>query len=179
MTERVVVFVDGPNLSAASHDHGVRIDFQKLLHELVGERELVETHYFDSVHDHNREKKRGFHGFLSAIGVNVYASPFAKEVGPGEWKEKGVDVALATKMAIGAAQDSYDSAILVAGDLDYFPALFEIGILGKSVEVAFFQDSASSLLRGAIADRFVDLGALVDRIRSEGEGNLDSTSQDP
>jgi uncharacterized LabA/DUF88 family protein len=62
-----------------------------------------------------------------------------KKIRP-EAKSKGVDLTLATDMLCHAFNNSYDLAVLVAGDADYVPLVREVKRRGKLVLVAFFTD---------------------------------------
>ncbi len=168
--ERIMVFIDGPNLSAAAYEAKIRIDFEKMLRELVGKRRLVEAQYIDSVRPENLEKKLSFHNVLRSIGFKVDPLVYDKMVGQGRWEEKGVDVTVATKMLVEACRDRYDIAILVAGDLDYFPAVEGVKDLGKSVEIAFFPSHTSSWFLNPPRLTF-DLSAMAERIMRESEND--------
>ena len=72
------------------------------------------------------------------------------EVKLGIWKEqngsiveKGVDVLLATDLVLNAAKNKFDTAIIVSGDGDFFPAIESVQAEGIRVEVAAFQSNIS------------------------------------
>ena len=80
----------------------------------------------------------------------MYETPFI-EVRLGIWKqrgdtlvEKGVDVMLATDLVAHAYQDHYDTAIVVSGDADFYPALQAVKDVGKHIEVAAFDSNLST-----------------------------------
>lgn len=58
--------------------------------------------------------------------------------------EKGVDVMIASDLIAHAYEDHYDTAILVSGDADFYPALQAVKDIGKQVEVAAFDSNLSS-----------------------------------
>ncbi len=59
-------------------------------------------------------------------------------------KSKGVDISMATTLLGHAYRDSYDVAVLVAGDGDFKPLIEEVQHLGKEVLVAFFEHETES-----------------------------------
>jgi uncharacterized LabA/DUF88 family protein len=64
-----------------------------------------------------------------------------------------------------AAIDAYDVAIIVSGDLDYLKAIDEVQRRGLIVEVAFFRSKGISKDLIRMADRFIDLEKMADKIR--------------
>jgi hypothetical protein len=58
--------------------------------------------------------------------------------------EKGVDVMLATDVVTNAYNDHYDTAIVVSGDADFYPALQAAKDVGKHIEVAAFDMNLSA-----------------------------------
>ena len=88
---------------------------------------------------------------------SMYDTPYV-EVRLGIWKqrgeimvEKGVDVMLATDLITHAYKDHYDTAIVVSGDADFYPALQAVKDVGKHIEVAAF-DMNLSAESGRVAD---------------------------
>ena len=72
------------------------------------------------------------------------------EVKLGIWKEqngsiveKGVDVMLATDLVLHAVKNNFDTAIIVSGDGDFFPAMETAKKEGKRIEVAAFESNIS------------------------------------
>jgi uncharacterized LabA/DUF88 family protein len=148
--ERVMVFIDGSNLyhvlgqTCGRHD----LQFDKFAHKLAGDRDLRRVYYYNI-------RQEAFEGgsnvseqdrFLSSL----YDTPYL-EVKLGIWKqrggtmvEKGVDVMLAVDLVTRAYRDQYDTAIIVSGDADFFPALQAAKDVGKHVEVAAFDTNISS-----------------------------------
>ncbi|MDA0677442.1 MAG: NYN domain-containing protein [Chloroflexi bacterium] len=148
--ERVMVFIDGSNLyhvlgqTCGRHD----LQFDKFAQKLAGDRDLRRVYYYNI-------RQEAFEGgsnvseqdrFLSSL----YDTPYL-EVKLGIWKqrggtmvEKGVDVMLAVDLVTRAYRDHYDTAIIVSGDADFFPALQAAKDVGKHVEVAAFDTNISS-----------------------------------
>jgi hypothetical protein len=72
---------------------------------------------------------------------------------------KRVDIALTVRMLSEAHKDTYDVAVLIAGDEDYVPLVDEVKVTGKNVYLSFFDHAKGGLsneLRLA-SDSFFDL----------------------
>lgn len=145
-----MVFIDGSNLYhvlgevCGRHD----LSFGRFAEKLVGDRSLVRTYYYnirqDSERDPNVASEQG--KFLQTM----YDTPYL-EVRMGVSKrhgetmvEKGVDVFMATDLVAFAFMDQYDTAVVVSGDGDFFPAIQTAKNQGKHVEVAAFDNNLSA-----------------------------------
>ncbi|MCH8817638.1 MAG: NYN domain-containing protein [Chloroflexi bacterium] len=148
--ERVMVFIDGSNLYHVLGEVCGRHDlhFGKFAEKIAGGRKLVRTYYYnirqDSERDPNIATEQG--KFLQTM----YDTPYL-EVRMGVSKrhgetmvEKGVDVYMATDLVAFAFMDLYDTAIVVSGDGDFFPAIQTAKNQGKHIEVAAFDNNLSS-----------------------------------
>ncbi len=155
--ERVMVFIDGSNLyhvltqSCGRHD----LQFDKFAIKLANGRDLKRIYYYNIRQESDTNPNMGVEQqkFLDSL----YDTPYV-EVRLGIWKqrgdimvEKGVDVMLATDLVTHAYKDNYDTAIVVSGDADFYPALQAVKDVGKHVEVAAF-DMNISAESGRIAD---------------------------
>jgi uncharacterized LabA/DUF88 family protein len=65
----------------------------------------------------------------------------------GRYKQKGVDVLLATDMVVKAYQGEYDTAVVLTGDDDLVDAIEAIKHIGKTVYGIFFVEHCSQTLR--------------------------------
>ncbi|MFL2665111.1 MAG: NYN domain-containing protein [Dehalococcoidia bacterium] len=149
-TDRVMVYIDGSNLyhvlsqNCGRHD----LQFDKFSKKLADGRSLRRTYYYNVKQDNEtsasmvQDQKK----FLDSM----YETPFL-EVRLGIWKqrgdtlvEKGVDVMLATDLVAHAYQDQFDTAIVVSGDADFYPALQTVKDIGKHIEVAAFDSNLST-----------------------------------
>ncbi len=155
--DRVMVFIDGSNLyhvltqSCGRHD----IQFDKFALKLANGRQLQRIYYYNIRQESDTNPNVGFEQqkFLDSL----YDTPYV-EVRLGIWKqrgdtmvEKGVDVMLATDLVTHAYNDHYDTAIVVSGDADFYPALQAVKDVGKHIEVAAF-DMNLSAESGRVAD---------------------------
>lgn len=76
-----------------------------------------------------------------------------------ERKTKAVDISLATDMLSHAFNDSFDTAMLVAGDGDYVPLVNQVKRAGKRVYVTFFPDGFGINKELVLAsDMYLNLG---------------------
>jgi len=148
--ERVMVFIDGSNLYhvlgqiCGRHD----LQFDKFAEKLANGRDLRRVYYYNIRQEafEDRSNASDQDKFLASL----YDTPHL-EVKLGIWKqrgstmvEKGVDVMLAVDLVTHAFQDHYDTAIIVSGDADFYPALQAAKNVGKQVEVAAFDTNISS-----------------------------------
>jgi len=148
--ERVMVFIDGSNLyhvlsqSCGRHD----LQFDKFAIKLANGRDLKRIYYYNIRQESDSNPNIGVEQqkFLDLM----YDTPYV-EVRLGIWKqrgdimvEKGVDVMLATDLITHAYKDHYDTAIVVSGDADFYPALQAVKDVGKHIEVAAFDMNMSA-----------------------------------
>ncbi len=148
--DRVMVFIDGSNLyhvlsqQCGRHD----LQFDKFAMKLAKGRQLQRTYYYNIRQESETNPNVGQEQqkFLDSM----YDTPYV-EVRLGIWKqrgeimvEKGVDVMLATDLVTNAYNDHYDTAVVVSGDADFYPALQAVKDVGKHIEVAAFDMNLSS-----------------------------------
>ena len=169
--ERVMIFIDGPHLYVALRQIGQKIDYFRLARELSAGRRLIRSYLYLTYDPGDEEDKKKMDNFIRTLerggAFSVKALP--KRQRGGQWVEKGAYVALVADMLSMAFGDAYDTAILVSGDPDLVAAVEAVKSRGKRVEVAMFSNAMSEELR-RVADRFVPLELLLDRIRLEARG---------
>jgi len=169
--ERVSIFIDGSNLY---HNlDGVKIDFQKLIKELLKGRKLINCHYYIasldiSTNNQKYWKHQKFLGELRKIlGFRVILCKLRKYTnrqGKSGFEIKGDDVHLAVDLVSGAYENLYDIAIIVSGDEDFVPAIKKVRNLGKKVINAYFQGSSSASLKKT-CDNFIHMDKITDKLR--------------
>lgn len=158
-SERVSIFIDGSNLYHNFKGLGIqRIDFQKLVDRLVGNRQLVLVFYYNASLDISMNletywKQQKFFDELRKLPsfkvVLCKLRRYKKEDKTTAYEVKGDDVHLTVDIISGAYEDTFDTAIIVSGDEDFIPALKKVQELGKKVENAYFIASASSALKSS------------------------------
>ena len=157
---RVMIFIDGSNLYHVLKQNVFKqdLDYRKFAEKLSGNRELIRTYYYNIRQESpdNPALAASQDRFLNALYETEYL-----EVKLGIWKqrgntmvEKGVDVMIASDLISHAYEDHYDTAILVSGDADFYPALQVVKDTGKQVEVAAF-DSNLSAEAARMTDRLI------------------------
>jgi len=164
LRERVMIFIDGPNVYAARKQLGLKIDYFKLIRELANGGQLIRPYFYTAYNPYDEEDRREMMKFLRVLesgGFSVKAVPL--RLREGRLVEKGVDVALVTDMLLLAFNNAYDTAILVSGDADFVEAVKSIKSMGKRVEVAMFSHIVSEELKRN-ADAFIPLERMMDRI---------------
>ena len=170
--ERVIVFIDGSNLFHAIRYLNIKIDYQKLIEFLRGDKYLVRSYFYGAIpHEKDIKKnspewesyirQRRFLEELSLQGIKVKIAHL-KKLPSGEFVEKEVDIMLATDMLSMAYMNNYDTAILVTGDSDFSYTVEEVQRIGKRVENASFKRTSSYHLR-KVCDRFILLDDYMDR----------------
>ena len=148
--KKVMIFIDGSNLYHVLLKNCGRSDlmFSSFGEKLTGkDRELKKIFYYNVKQELQGkikipEEQKKFLKSLEKID-NL-------EVKLGIWKEqngsiveKGVDVLLATDLVLNSVKNKYDTAIIVSGDGDFFPAIEAVKKEGKVVEVAAFESNIS------------------------------------
>lgn len=156
--ERVMVFVDGSNLY-----HGllktigkINIDLTKLAKKLCGNRKLIRIYYYNAPLDRKKDpekyksQQKWFEKLRKTPNVSLILVKLInrkRSSGEIEYFIKGDDIHIAVDMIKFAYNNAYDTAILVSGDGDFYPAVEVVKDRGKRVENAYFKASHSFLLR--------------------------------
>lgn len=151
--QRVGVFIDVQNLyhSAKNLYHG-RVNYRELIRFLVGDRKLIRALAY-VVKSETAVGEAAFFEALENAGIELRVKDL-QIYGDG-MKKADWDVG----MAIDAIRMAsfLDVLVLVTGDGDFLPLVDYLKWgMGRLVEVAAFERSASSKLREA-AERFVNI----------------------
>ena len=167
MEETIMIFIDASNLyfGALRFDKQFRLDYLKLVKELVRDRRLIRPYYFGSFNTFNpktHDKQKKFHTFLETNGFDVIAKPLRRR--GNNLIEKGIDISMGVSMVVKALNKQYDTAVLVSGDDDLVDAVEEVKRAGSRVEVAMFSKNIGAKLRNS-ADECILLDDIADKIR--------------
>lgn len=152
-SQRVGIFVDVQNLyhSAKNLYHG-RVNYQELIKNLVGERELIRTMAY-VVRSETAVGEASFFEALQKAGMELRLKDlqiFGDGMKKADW-----DVGMAVD-AIRMAS-FLDVIILVTGDGDFIPLVDYLKWgMGRLVEVAAFDRSTNSMLKES-ADKFTSI----------------------
>jgi uncharacterized LabA/DUF88 family protein len=158
---RVAVFIDGNNLFHAARYHNIDIDYNKLLRVLLGDGRLLRAFFYTGV-DVGAERQQGFLLWMRRNGFRVIHKEL-KTFYDGT-RKANLDVEIAVDMLSLAGR--YDTAVLVSGDEDFVYAVNAVAYKGCRVEVAGFRSNTAPKLID-VADYFIDLGEIADKVRKE------------
>lgn len=171
--ERVVIFIDGSNFYHSTKKLKIadKINFQKLINELVGERELIKVYYYNASLDLGANPKiywdqQKFFNILRKIpkfDVILCKLRKVKRDGKIEYEMKGDDTHLVSDLVGEAYEDNYDSAIIVSGDEDFISPIERVRKLKKKIENAYFSSSSSYNLRMK-CDKSIHLNKIIHKI---------------
>src|ERR671938_87348 len=158
---RVAVFIDGNNLFHAARFHNIDIDYNKLLRVLLGDGRLLRAFFYTGV-DVGAERQQGFLLWMRRNGFRVVQKEL-KTFYDGS-RKANLDVEIAVDMLSLAGR--YDTAVLVSGEEDFVYAVNAVAYKGCRVEVAGFRSNTAPKLID-VADYFIDLGEIADKVRKE------------
>jgi uncharacterized LabA/DUF88 family protein len=159
----VAVFIDGNNLFHAARFHNIDIDYNKLLRVLLGDGRLLRAFFYTGV-DVGAERQQGFLLWMRRNGFRVIHKEL-KTFYDGT-RKANLDVEIAVDMLSLAGR--YDTAVLVSGDEDFVYAVNAVAYKGCRVEVAGFRSNTAPKLID-VADYFIDLGEIADKVRKEAQ----------
>ncbi len=154
--ERVAVYIDGNNFYGYLSDKeiglkkGIKFNYSKFVDFLVGERECISKRYYVGIArnvDGSSKSERivkGQQKFLEKIKSEGFIVKRGKVMyDKGKIREKGTDVKIAVDLVVGAADDIYDTAILVSSDTDLIPAVKYVEYRKKKLEYIGFSHNPS------------------------------------
>jgi len=147
--EKVAIYIDGSNTYNKLKvfglpEEGKRFDFSAFVSHIVGERELVSKRYYVGIvrnHDNSEKgdmlvrKQQQFLERLRSTGFEVKPGRIMYD-DVDRIREKGVDVKLAVDLVIGAADNWYNTAIVISSDTDLIPAIKYV-LNGKKKKVEY------------------------------------------
>jgi uncharacterized LabA/DUF88 family protein len=149
---KTIVFVDNANIFHGQLKANWRIDFRKLQAYLEQGGQIWQTFFFASATDPPRYQQTAFYGFLRRdmhyevlvfpLGWKTLHCPQCEH----RWNaraEKGVDVALATKLLTLANNRAFETAILAGADKDYLETVRSVKANGLRVEIAAWRGTIS------------------------------------
>ncbi|MFA5065378.1 MAG: NYN domain-containing protein [Dehalococcoidia bacterium] len=149
MNERVAIFIDGSNLYHSLKNNFKRFDlnFGEFTKKLCSNRQLIRTYYYNVLQESGKglEGSREQQEFLETLRKTPYLELRlgTTKLSQGIPVERGIDVMLATDLLYFAANNTYDTAVLVSGDSDFNYTVQTVKNMGKHVEVAYFENAAS------------------------------------
>jgi len=167
---RVCVFVDGSNFyfGLKRNNRTMRVDYHQLSLALCGEqRRLIRTYYYNGAYDPGQspDKARAQRPFFDSLErtpqleLRLGRLVVNRE---GVAQEKGVGIKLASDIVYYAAQDVFDTAIVVTESQEFAPVFQLVKELGRTVELALFHDAQPRELVKS-ADRILLLDEILNR----------------
>lgn len=150
--QRVAILIDAQNLyHSAKHLYQSRVNFEAVLKESVGGRQLIRAIAYVITTETGEE--RSFFDALEKQGIETKTKDL--QIFYGGAKKADWDVGIAVDAMRLASK--IDAIILVSGDGDFVPLVEYLKLhTGTQVEVVSFGRSSSSKLREA-ADDFIDM----------------------
>ncbi|MBT5773806.1 MAG: NYN domain-containing protein [Dehalococcoidia bacterium] len=159
---RLGVFVDVPNVMYGLEPDEKPLDMGKLLNFLRKGRDLVRATAYSPVSDDPSEplEQQKFVSPFVRYEYRIVTKPL-KRFADGSIKGN-FDVEMAIDMVTMA--DRLDVIAIVSGDADFARAVEVVQTRGVRVEVVAFAGSSSLEMR-SLADRYIELGAVIDQVR--------------
>jgi len=133
--ERVAIYIDGSNTynklkKLGVPDKGKIFDYSKYISHLLGDRGLISKRYYVGIVKNFDKSERSEtlvkkqQRFLESLrSAEFEIKPGKIMYDGGRIREKGVDVKLSVDLVIGAADNLYDTAIVISSDTDLVPAI--------------------------------------------------------
>ena len=152
---RTIVYFDNSNIFQSQRGVGWRIDAAKFVQLLEKNGPVWQVYFFAAVTDPPRYAQTQFYRLLKEhLRWETEVFPLGsktvrcKNCGQSRrtYTEKGVDVALATRLLTHAINRAFDTAILVSGDKDYLETIRAVKNMGLRVEIVSFRQSLSQEL---------------------------------
>ena len=175
---KVMEFIDGGYLRKKMIDFiGTDMINYEKLRDLLGNSvifghdfpELIRAYYYDAIVQSSPENEKEWtrqNDYFDIIRKNdFYEVRLGRLIKShnGQYRQKGVDILLATDMVTKAYADHYDIAILLAGDDDMVDLVKAVKDAGKRVYGAYFMTSASKRLKDSF-DRSVFLDKVIEEL---------------
>ena len=159
---RLGVFVDVPNVMYGLEPDEKPLDMGKLLAFLRQGRDLVRATAYSPVSDDPSEplEQQKFVAPFVRYDYRIVTKPL-KRFADGSIKGN-FDVEMAIDMVTMA--DRLDVIAIVSGDADFARAVEVAQTRGVRVEVVAFAGSSSLEMR-SLADRYIELGSVIDQVR--------------
>lgn len=169
---KTIMFVDNSNIFHGSRQAGWRIDAKRLHAKLELDGPIWQTFFFAAVSDPPRYNQTGFYKMLkNDLHYEMTIFPLGNRTTRcgrcgdirRSFTEKGIDVALATKMLVLANNRAFETAILVSGDKDYLETVKNVKSTGARVEIVSWRRSLSQELAQESSKNVV----ILDDLRGE------------
>ncbi len=165
--ERLVIFIDGPNLHATMMQLGFEVDYRKLLAFFRSQTSLLRACYYTPLANEQVTSLQPLLDWLSYNGFSTTARP-AIEYQDGLGRTK-VRSGIYVQMAVDALElsKSIDHFVLFSGNGDFRKLLQTLQEQGRRVSVISTLKSSPPMVADELrrqADQFIDLADLRSRV---------------
>jgi uncharacterized LabA/DUF88 family protein len=156
---RVIILIDGSNfyfkLKELKLSSLLSFNFSSFAKFLIKETKSVKiiqaTYYVGAIRADRSRKSKKLHANQRRLLARLRSHNFTYYLGyllksDGVFKEKGVDVKIATDLLLGACKNRYDQAFVVSSDSDLVPAIEGAQDLGRVVTYVGFKHQPSYAL---------------------------------
>lgn len=147
-----MAFIDNSNVFHGCKAAGWRIDPYKLMGLIEQRGDVWKTYFFASATDPPRFQQTNFYRRLKedlhfdtvilGVAPRTVRCPHCGKL-KTTYAEKGVDVALATRMLSLANTRTFETAVLVSGDKDYLETVRAVKSQGMRVEIYSWRGALS------------------------------------
>lgn len=174
---KTIMFVDNSNVFHGSRQAGWRIDAKRLHTALEKAGPIWQTFFFAAVSDPPRYSQTNFYKMLKAeLHYEMTVLPLGHKTVSctkcGDkryvYTEKGIDVALSTKLLLLAHNRAFETAILLSGDKDYLETVQAVKNMGLRVEIVSWRQSLSKELGNESSSCVIYLDDLKGEIAMKG-----------
>lgn len=179
--ERLALFIDGPNLHAATRSLGFDIDYKRLLQHFGSQGRLIRAYYYTAIREEaDYSPLRPLVDWLDYNGYTVVTKPAKTytDAATGERRTKGnMDIELAIDMMDMAGQ--LDHIVLFSGDGDFRRLVEAVQRRGLRVTVVSSIRTAPPMVSDELrrqADVFLELSDLMPHIARMGGGPRDPSA---
>lgn len=169
--EKIVLFIDGPNLHATAKALGFDVDYKRMLNLFRRQARLLRAFYYTTlIEQQEYSSLRPLVDWLEYNGYSMVTKPAREFVDSlGRRRIRGsMDIEL-TVHAMQLA-DQYDHAIIFTGDGDFRRLVSALQLKGKRVSVVSTLETQPPMIADELrrqADEFIDLADLEPDIARE------------
>ncbi len=168
LTNKIAIFIDGPNLYATSKTFGFDVDFKRLLSEFGSRGKLFRSFYYTAViEDQEYSSVRPLVDWLDYNGYTVVTKPTKEFVDPSGRRK--VKANLNVELTVNAMELAahIDDMILFSGDGDFRSLVEAVQRRGVRVTVVSSFVCQPTMIADELcrqADEFIDLKHLESKI---------------
>ena len=179
--ERTAIFIDGPNLYAATRVLELDIDYRKLLDYFSARCRLIRANYYTTIYpDQEASTLRSLTNWLDYNGYNVVTRRPREYFTAGKRKIKN-DMEIELIIDALEAAPHLDHIILFSGNGDFTRMTTSLQRNGKLVSIVSTLLSEPPMVSDELrrhADNFIELDSLRREIHREWDDGPDSDESD-